>query len=405
VRVRFVSQPFQGGTDLRDFLQAAAALPDRTALCMVVAWAKRSGLARATDELNTIRGRGGTVAAIVGVSEGGATEQGLRMLIEHTDEAYVFHDRRRTFHPKVYLAESGDHAMLLVGSHNLTAGGLAWNYEAGLWVDLNLTLDADRTIRDDAVGYFDQLRSDTDVCKRLDTTSLQAMLADGSLFIQDEDARSRPGGAAQPDEPEDTDSTQRTPDGLPVSVFGNSQLPKRPAPTGPARQPHRRPPRNPAPVTGAVAGSRPRSTAVKRWFKRLDNSDAQHPPAASSNPTGNLRLSQERLPLDHKTYFRSVFFGGLDWAPVAGRPGMVDLWLPFQTVVVGDYLGAVMLRISHWPKRIEDQGNVPTILHWGDLGARMRANNYVGDYLTLERAADGTFALTVAPQPLGGFLY
>ena len=84
---------------------------------------------------------------------------------------------------------------------------------------------------------------------------------------------------------------------------------------------------------------------------------------------------------------------------------MEDLWLPFQTVVAGDYLGEVLLRISHWPKRIEDQGNVPTILHWGDLGARMRANNYVGDYLTLERAADGTFALTVAPQVPGGFLY
>ena len=404
MHVRFVSQPFQGGTDLRDFLQAAAAGRGRTTLRMVVAWAKRSGLARVAGELNAIRGRGGTVAAIVGVSEGGATEQGLRMLIEHTDEAYVFHDRRRTFHPKVYLAESGDHATLLVGSHNLTAGGLAWNYEAGLWADLDLALETDRTIRDDAVGYFDQLRSDTDVCKRLDSASLQAMLADGSLVIQDEDARSRPGRAAHPDEPEDTDSTQRTPDGLPVSMFGTSQLPKRPAPAAPARQPHRRPPRNPAPVTGAVAGSRPPSTAVKRWFKRLDNSDAQHPPGASSNPTGNLRLSQERLPLDHKTYFRSVFFGGLNWAPVAGRPGLEDLWLPFQTVVAGDYLGAVLLRISHWPKRVEDQGNVPTILHWGDLGARMRANSYVGDYVTLERAADGTFALTVGPQP-PGFLY
>jgi hypothetical protein len=405
VRVRFVSQPFQGGTDLRDFLQAVAAGPGHTTLRMVVAWAKRSGLARVAGELTAIRARGGTVAAIVGVSEGGATEQGLRMLIEHTDEAYVFHDRRRTFHPKVYLAESGDHAMLLAGSHNLTAGGLAWNYEAGLWVDLDLTLDTDRAIRDDAVGYFDQLRSDTSACQRLDTTSLQAMLADGSLIIQDEDARRRPGSAAQADEPEDTDSTQSTPDGPSVPVFGTSQLPKRPAPTAPARQPHRRPPRNPAPVTGAVADSRPSSTAVKRWFKQLDNSDAQHPPGASSNPTGNLRLSQERLPLDHTTYFRHVFFGGLDWAPVPGRPGLEDLWLPFQTVLAGDYLGAVMLRISYWPKRIEDQGNVPTILHWGDLGARMRGNNYIGDYVTLERAAGGTFALTVAPQPPGGFLY
>lgn len=136
--VRFVAQPFDDGTDLRDFLHAVATGPDVVTLRIVVAWAKRSGLRRAADDLKSIRDRGGKVLAIVGVSEGGATEQGLSALMLQTDESHVFHDAGRTFHPKVYLADADQRALLLVGSNNFTAGGLAWNYEAGLWCELVL---------------------------------------------------------------------------------------------------------------------------------------------------------------------------------------------------------------------------------------------------------------------------
>lgn len=403
--VRFISQPFEGGTDLRDFLHALASDQGVRTVRVVVAWAKRSGLIRAADDLRAIRDHGGAVLAIVGVSEGGATEQGLRALIELTDEAHVFHDFGRTFHPKVYLGEAGDHAMLLVGSHNLTAGGLAWNYEAGLLASLDLHADDDRQLRDDVVTYFERLRSDTDVCKRLDLASLEAMLADGSLIIQDESAQSRRTSMPERDAPEDTDSAEITEGQSAPKVFGKSRIKKRQAPAGPARRPHKAPPRRPAPISGAVPGSRGIMTISKRWFKLLESSDAQHPPGARTNPTGNLRLSQERFSIDHTTYFRRIFFGGLDWAPSVRIPGMEELWLPFQTVVAGDYLGDLMLRISHWPKRIEGQGNVPTVLHWGDLGARMRAINYVGQYVTIERDDNDAFGLTIAIQPAGDFLY
>ena len=171
-------------------------------------------------------------------------------------------------------------------------------------------------------------------------------------------------------------------------------------PIGPSRKPNS----SQAPAEGGVPESRPGMTVIRRYFKRMKNSDAQQPPGANSRATGNLRLSEEDFPINNETYFVEEFFGGLDWRPNARKPNaMEEVWVPMQTVIDGDYLGAVNLRISHQPSRVSNQGNVPTVLHWGDLGARMRANNYVDQYVTLERGEEDNFALTISREPPGDF--
>jgi len=71
----------------------------------------------------------------------------------------------------------------------------------------------------------------------------------------------------------------------------------------------------------------------------------------------------------------------------------------------GDYLGEVNIRISFAAKRIAGQRNISTVLHWGDLGLRMRENDYQEMYVTLERAVGSKFALTIAGAPTGEFLF
>jgi hypothetical protein len=404
MQIHFVAQPFEEGTDLRDFLHVAAEDEGLDTLRVIVAWAKRSGLSRAMIDLQAIRSRGGKVVTIVGLSEGGATEQGLKALIGLSDEPYVFYDASRTFHPKVYLASGESHALLLVGSHNLTAGGLAWNYEAGIWCELDLTSEPDKEILEDVIAYFNRLLADTNVCVPLDSSSLAAMLADSSLLIQDEDSRNKP-PSDQPDTPEETDSADGIQGSSTTAVFGKSQHAKRKAPVPLPITPAVAPPRNPALVTGSVPGVRPPISITKRWYKLLEPTDAQQPPGPNSNATGNLRLSQEDFSIDHTTYFLKVFFSGLDWRPSARVTDQLEVWVPMQTEIAGDYLGEVMLRISYLSSRISGQGNITTVLHWGDLSARMRNNNYVGKYVTLERGDQSQFRLTIADQPIGPFEY
>lgn len=406
MKVRFVTQPYDDGTDLRDFLNAVANDGDLDVLRVIVAWAKRSGLGRAVADLATIRTRGAKVLAIVGVSEGGATEQGLRDLLDQTDEARVFHDRERTFHPKVYLAESAAHALLLVGSHNLTAGGMAWNYEAGVWLELDRTDEQDEEVRDDVVAYFDRLRADDDVCVPLTSENLSKILADPALLIQDEDVTSSV-RSSMSDAPADSDSIQTSSaaaePGVP-HVFGKSKEHKRTAPPI-HRSPTKKPLPQVAPASAGVSAPSTPLTVVRRWFRTMDGTAAQHPPGPKSKRTGNLRLTQEAFAIDHKKYFRDVFFTGLDWRPQASKADTEETWVSMLTTIAGDHLGEVDIRISHALKRVSNQNNVPTVLHWGALGARLRQNNYVGLTVTLERGNDDRFALTIADGPTGTFAY
>ena len=407
MEIRFVTQPFEDGTDLRDFLQAVAESSELMTLRIIVAWTKRSGLRRAAADLKAVRDRGGTVLAIVGVSEGGATQQGLDALMIQADESHVFHDTGRTFHPKVYLADSAAKALLLVGSHNFTAGGLAWNYEAAIWCQLDLSLDKDRRVRDDVVAYFDRLRADTAICLPLDSPTLEKMMADGSLIIQNEDSTKRAQKPA-PDAPEDSDSaepTEQDEDEPAPRTFGKSATTKRKAPTVTSAPRKPLPKRNAhVPTTGSVPGAPTPMTVIKRWYKQMDHTAAQQKKNPGSHTTGNLRLNEATFAIDHRRYFYEVFFGGLPWQVALDR-SIEETWVPMQTVIDGDYVGDVLVRISHAPKRIAGQANVPTLLHWGNLGARLRENDYRNMYVTLERALGNEFALTIAEQPTGEFTY
>ena len=99
------------------------------------------------------------VELIAGVDHQGTSYEGLKGLIDAVSpngRVVVFHNQLpHTFHPKVFLFKSADRAELVVGSGNLTEGGLYTNYEAGLQVDLDLSLAADREALQEIEGALD----------------------------------------------------------------------------------------------------------------------------------------------------------------------------------------------------------------------------------------------------------
>lgn len=411
VDIRLVTQPFADGEDLRDFLDAVAASEDFTTLRVVVAWAKRSGLARIESGIKTLQARGGQLLVVFGISEGGGTRQGMEWLIALADEVHVFHDSGRTFHPKVYLASGERVARLFVGSQNLTLGGLAWNYEAAILCELDLAVQEDAALHQQGIDYFDRLRADEDICLELDDERLQALLADPALQIKDEDdRRTRNAARDAAEEVEDVDGPGDDMERAAAVIFGRSREPKRPVPPLAPR-----PPRSSSGATpGSLVGPGPsegRSGSLgvgiaRRWFKRMDGTAAQKPPSPASNPTGNLRLSQEDFAIDHTRYFRQVFFGAEAWSPRASDSRFEDLTVPMKVVVDGADLGVIDMKVSHAEHRISGQGNVPTLLHWGTrVGQILREGDYVGSTVTLEHLVSGEYLLTIGPDPVGPFLF
>jgi HKD family nuclease len=415
MQLRFVGQPFAAHSNLVDFIEHAR---DNgfDELKIAVAWAKKSGLGRVWDALTKFRDQGGKVTLIVGVSEGGATKEGLLLALEVADDGYVFHDPRRTFHPKVYFASSSGQRSLMVGSSNLTAGGLSWNYEASMWVDWDAGEGEDVT--DEVSAWFDTLIAATDSCSPLTADLITKLEVSGDIVIGTE-ARARRVQKAESDTPEDNDSTiVATISGLFKPILAglrklpglNSKLATTPAVGTAATGAQANRPR---PVKGtpsaaqtssqASAAPLPVANIQRRWIKQLDNTAAQQVKSPGSNPTGNLRFSQETAGIDHKVYFRDDFFGGLPWAPRDGKETEQEVVVGFRTWIDGVDHGVQNLRLSHDPRRIAGQGNVPTLLHWGGLGPLLRQTSYVGMYVNVERTVDGEYNIVISQSPRGDY--
>jgi len=401
MRVRFVGQPFEDSSNLHDFFTGALANSKIDELTVVTAWAKRSGLGRIEAELQAFRHRGGASSIILGIDEGGATEQGLRLAMELFDSTYVFRDRnRRTFHPKLYVAKGDGVAEVLTGSNNLTAGGVYFNYETADHFQLDLTDEEDADYLLQVEAYVGALLSEEELCLELDEDLLQHLLADpGRYRIRDED-ESRRSERRTADEPEDTD--QHPADDIAPDRFGRPATGRRPDPRPRGRRREPGGPRPPAPPATAAPATETRTAGVPadvelRWFKQLPKADAQQ---NAGNQTGNLRLTQAGHDIDWLSFFREDFFGDADWRvdrDHAGNPKEVA-FVEFDVVFHDEPLGQQVLRVAHAPHRESGQHNHATALHWDDLNARLRQSDYTGSWVVLERLQGGSFRLRIQPD-------
>jgi HKD family nuclease len=146
--IRVINQPFGGrpnrvGDHLVELLSRGADKFD--SLRMAVAFAKASGVAILLDPLTNFVRSGGQVIAAIGIDQQGTSRQGLELLLQAGVDVTVFHNAGAdTFHPKVYLFQRDEtEGVALVGSNNLTRGGLYENFEFSVRLDHNLTVPAD----------------------------------------------------------------------------------------------------------------------------------------------------------------------------------------------------------------------------------------------------------------------
>lgn len=134
--MELMNQPFTG--QLGDRLIESLNSPDFHTLNIVVAFAKNSGVLRIKDALARFRERGGIVNAYVGVDLGGTSYEALAALLLHTDSLNVVHsEKAQTFHAKIYQFLGEDNGLMVVGSHNLTGGGLWTNFESSVIITVN----------------------------------------------------------------------------------------------------------------------------------------------------------------------------------------------------------------------------------------------------------------------------
>jgi HKD family nuclease len=141
-----ITQP-NGALRTGDFLTAHLTERRWTSFRSAVAFVKESGVLFLRPGLGSFS-QHGTIKVSVGVNFGGTSLEGIIRLHESVGnggEVWVFkNENGSTFHPKAYVFANDDEAHVLIGSGNITRGGLYTNYEAATVLELDLTDDLDR---------------------------------------------------------------------------------------------------------------------------------------------------------------------------------------------------------------------------------------------------------------------
>ena len=173
---------------LGDFLNRNFDLP-WTHFRAAVAFVKRSGTQHIEVGLTTFA-RDHEVEIIAGFDHRGTSYEGLESLLDSVSpsgKVLVFHNPGfLTFHPKVFLFKSDVAAEVVIGSGNLTEGGLFNNYELGLSLSLSLTDPVDFKVFQSIEDVLDRWSDEsTGIVSILDSDLLNRLLEQGLTPSED----------------------------------------------------------------------------------------------------------------------------------------------------------------------------------------------------------------------------
>ena len=141
--LEMIVQPFEG--QLGTILKAKLAEEKYKHFIIVSAFAKNSGVLRMKESLQDFKNRGGKIDAFIGLDAHGTSYEAVVNLFSLVDSLYIVHDSNPgiTFHSKIYyLTDLRDSGWMVIGSNNLTGGGLWTNHETASIVSMDSSADA-----------------------------------------------------------------------------------------------------------------------------------------------------------------------------------------------------------------------------------------------------------------------
>jgi len=381
VDLKVLAQPYRESVSAgQTFMTSALEDGEVREVLIVSAWLRQSGMQLLVPGLEELRKRRGTARLLFGVDLLGTSHQGVELARKHFTSVHVVHDPSgRTFHPKMYVAVGHGVGYALIGSNNLTAGGLWHNYEGAVIATFDPRREPE--LVHGVRSYAQRLLDDAAICKRVTQRVFDRLLAEGWLADEARDRKRR-----NEDRPADG---SRGRSGSKDPLFTPSEVDKRsrPAPvrTGPPRR---------------QVSSRARrrlATTPDSWWKRLGAGDAQHLPAGHA--TGYAELTHVPADQDRATFFRKVFFGAEAWRSSLRGGRRAELADIQAEVAIGDVdLGRHTMTIAHRPYR-KARGRATTVLRWGEtLRKELHDRDVTGWYLLIERADVRTYRLRITPH-------
>jgi HKD family nuclease len=397
----FILQGFTASTH-KEAIHDLFDVPDIQRVIVSVAFVNLGGVELLEGKLQAHQDK---TTAFIGIRNDITTIQGARRLLDLGVMLYTVDTgtRRIIYHPKIYLVRGAEQAKLIVGSANLTPGGLNNNIEAGVVVECDLSDDADRLLVDSIETSFDTAQAEyPDNIIRITTAAqLDAQREIGLLLDEMAASPPRPASSGTSTSNDTTPRIKLKVSPIVSSISAAKRAAKKtvPEPTvQPATQAVQEAQEEPAPeATVPTAGV---ELELVWQSKELTRRDLDIPTEEGTNRTGSINLDKGLLPeaVDHRHYFREEVFDALDWMP--SGPTVDEAYARFQLVVRGVDYGAFDLRIAHTTStntRSYEQRNAMTRLSWGLARDYVANPTLIGGRLSLyrDRANPTRFVLEI----------
>ena len=373
--IKIISQPIDTNTE-EEIIKLLNPQEGYDFFYIIVAYVKKSGVERLRTALEGFRRNGGKVYASVGIGQKNTSVQGLESLLEVCDEAWVFHNESfsTTFHPKVYIFEKGsEKGTGIVGSSNLTKGGLSTNYEINYLIEFDLKDHHERDKFDELKKIFTFYSTPSDLCKKLDLDLVSRL---SERYLGNENQQEVPNG------------NDEIGDARAEGIFGS----KRYYPRTGTRTKEIREPKEEVPKKETLKCDWS-SKGKLRWKKKLTNRDCQIVNTGTS-PTGSLSLTAARwkdngVLIDQTTYFRSKVFQNFNWYLPRKKFNVEVAEVNFCVKIDGVDRGSHILVLRHNPNWESKEHNYTTGLSWGTIVNYINDQKMVGKYISIYDPPEG----------------
>jgi len=364
-----------------DAIRALLCIPNPNQALISVAFVREAGLDALAEAIKPIAEH---TTFFVGIRNDITSIQAIKRLLTMKVALYAVDtgSHNTIFHPKLYFAANNEEAGVIIGSANLTFGGLHNNIEASSFMRLCLSNPADKKFADDVTSAFAEMLKahPRHVFLIEDESHAEELFESGRLA--DENvilAPSAPSGVkkGERDDLPPMELNRRKRHHLKTSVVKPVVVYAEPA------------------IKEAEIEVEQLQTVITAakylvWeSKELTERDLNIPKASGTKPTGSMGWKKGAFDdIDQRHYFREEVFADLDWVTDPNRPIWERAQARFELVIKNLNYGIFDLKLSHntdTESATYKQNNFMTQLHWGDTKGHVAKHDLLGRILYLYR--------------------
>jgi HKD family nuclease len=365
--VEFITQGFADGDD--HFLKIRQLLSDKnlTEAIFSVAFIKTSGVDLISEEIKPLKNK---ITIFAGIRNGITSIQAIFKLIDLKCFVYLVDTGvgRIVFHPKAYVFEYDDCYKIIMGSANLTSGGLNGN------IEYSSIIECDKN--DIKVKKFIEAIKKSPIVYKKNIFKVKSKREAFDFFRQGLLTDER---ITQPISTYAKSYSGRSTDVIPRIKLKNKQITKGKSFVGHG---------------GAKKILGDSEDFINQWIltwesNALTERDLSIPSGAGTNPTGSMLFKKGNTDgIDQRTYFRDSVFCDLEWTPDLNpeKAHLERAIAKFQFEIRGINYGIYSLRITHNANKFSEtylQRNSMTQIHWGDAKEIIAHRELLGEKIEL----------------------